>query len=438
MNNSSARLAAVGLACLCLGVVIGWQAADVRDSAIVAPSPVTDPSGASAPATAATTSTPLPSNTTTETTIEYPRSLFVDATAASSGDGRAPERPVQTVDRALELAAPGDTIFLAPGRYPAIKVRNVSGLTLTPWPDRQGVVLVSDDDYSRTAAVLIEDSSDIVVRDLALQTSLWGVMIRASESVLIEGLSVSDIGQEAIHVKSNSYDVIIRGNTVRSTGRRAGGPGEFGFEKFGEGIYIGTGGEIDNPDTTSRILIEANDISFTTAEAIDIKPFVQDVQIRRNLIHDISTNTSGAVVVGVGNDLYADPRVVIAENLIWNITTQTTFTDGNAIRLSAAATISANVIFNTQHHAVLADEGFVNPDSRLVVISNNLAFETSDPAFESWAGTNAADVLLDANIFEPTGIDDPLGPDGLPSPALIALRDELASLASDLTQLGSS
>ena len=59
-----------------------------------------------------------------------------------------------------------------------------------------------------------------------------GVMADGTVGSTIERLTVSHIGDEAIHLRDNSTDNVVSGNTVSDTGHRK--------PQFGEGIYIGT------------------------------------------------------------------------------------------------------------------------------------------------------------------------------------------------------
>ncbi len=97
-----------------------------------------------------------------------------------------------------------------------------------------------------------------------------GVMVDRSNFVTIELLQISEIGDEAIHLRQGSSDNVVRGNVIRATGLRN--------DKFGEGIYVGSAesnwnkyGVGGGPDLSDRNLIEGNDIAETTAEAVDIK-----------------------------------------------------------------------------------------------------------------------------------------------------------------------
>jgi hypothetical protein len=96
-----------------------------------------------------------------------------------------------------------------------------------------------------------------------------GVMADGAEHVVIDGLTVEQIGDEAIHLRKFSTDNVVRNNTVRETGKRR--------DRFGEGIYIGTAEsnwcEISDckPDNSDRNMVQGNKITAVTAEPVDIK-----------------------------------------------------------------------------------------------------------------------------------------------------------------------
>ena len=80
---------------------------------------------------------------------------------------------------------------------------------------------------------------------------------------------MTDIGDEAIHLRNFSTDNVVSDNEISRTGLRR--------EKFGEGVYIGTAVSnwctISNcrPDRSDRNVVVGNRIDTTTAEAVDIK-----------------------------------------------------------------------------------------------------------------------------------------------------------------------
>src|SRR5690606_31856777 len=95
-----------------------------------------------------------------------------------------------------------------------------------------------------------------------------GVMADRTGDTVIQGLTVHDIGDEAIHLRDFSSGNVVQYCTIYATGLRR--------EKFGEGVYLGTaesnwatvsGGRMDRSDHNT---VRGNVIR-ATAEAIDIK-----------------------------------------------------------------------------------------------------------------------------------------------------------------------
>lgn len=86
---------------------------------------------------------------------------------------------------------------------------------------------------------------------------------------VVQGLTVHDIGDEAIHLRANSTDNVVLNNTISKTGLRR--------DKFGEGVYIGSA--VSNwctvndcqPDRSDRNVVKGNKMSQTTSEAVDVK-----------------------------------------------------------------------------------------------------------------------------------------------------------------------
>ncbi len=198
--------------------------------------------------------------------------------------------------------------------------------------------------------------------------------MEASNNVDIIGVLIDDVGQEGIRVTERSAHVSITGSTIRNTGQRQGNhsSGE-PFSLFGEGIYLGSGNNVN--DEVHHIEIRNNRISRTTSEAIDIKQPVHNVTVANNTISDIRTATSGAVVLHVQKNWSAsNPNITIANNTISNVTTTSPYRDGVGILLGSSATVSGNTITDTQHYAIrIDDDGSQGGNIRAEIRNNTLS-----------------------------------------------------------------
>jgi hypothetical protein len=174
------------------------------------------------------------------------------------------------LQRALDAAAPGQLVRLADGRYEGNFVATTQAGADAPIRlcGGRGAVLDGgevDGDYT----LHLSGAQHWQLSGFTVTGGQKGVMVDAGVGNRIQDLLVTSMGDEAIHLRTNSTDNIVAGNTIRDTGLRRA--------KFGEGVYIGSAEsnwcDISDcePDRSDRNLIEGNDIAETTAESVDIK-----------------------------------------------------------------------------------------------------------------------------------------------------------------------
>ena len=181
-----------------------------------------------------------------------------------------------SVSNAAELievlagAGPGDVIRLADGRYEGTFVASTSGTPDAPiWlcGSRDAVL---DAGGIRGGYVLhLDGATHWRLVGFSVSNGQKGVMADGTVGSVIQDLSVSGIGDEAVHLRRHSTDNLVIGNEISDTGNRR--------DKFGEGVYIGTA--VSNwctitdclPDRSDRNVIAQNTIRDTTSEAVDIK-----------------------------------------------------------------------------------------------------------------------------------------------------------------------
>jgi hypothetical protein len=191
---------------------------------------------------------------------------------------------------ALAAAQPGDVIRLADGTYEGSFVAEASGEPDSPIHLCGDDAAVLDGGGTDDGTVLhLDGAAHWVLLGFTVQNGQKGVMADGTVGSVIGGLTVRQIGDEAIHLRATSTDNRIVGNTISDTGLRKA--------EFGEGIYIGTAEsnwcDITDcePDRSDGNEIVGNAISGTTAEAVDIKEGTSS-----GLLHD---NTfDGAAMTG--------------------------------------------------------------------------------------------------------------------------------------------
>jgi hypothetical protein len=135
---------------------------------------------------------------------------------------------------ALGNAAPGQVICLADGIYNGNFVITNSGSETSP------IIL-------RGSSAAILEGSGVTVEGYGLhldnvqywqlegftvQNSQKGIILDSSHHTILDGLTVKDVGDEAVHFRTHSTYNRIQNSTISNTGLREPG--------FGEGVYIGS------------------------------------------------------------------------------------------------------------------------------------------------------------------------------------------------------
>jgi hypothetical protein len=195
--------------------------------------------------------------------------------------------------QALLAAVPGTTIVLAPGIYAGNFEAARSGTAARPITlcGPRGAVL--DGGSTGTGYALhLRNANWWRVGGFTVRDAQKGVVTDDSDHVLIDGLYVHDIGDEAIHLRDfSSYDTVTR-TVVRDTGR------EDSF--YGEGIYVGSAHSNwcrysgCQPDGSDHDTIAGNDIAQTTAENVDVKEGTADGIISGNRFNGAGMDASAA------------------------------------------------------------------------------------------------------------------------------------------------
>jgi hypothetical protein len=133
----------------------------------------------------------------------------------------------------------------------------------------------------------------------SLVNSQKGVMLDGASYDVLDGLSVSQIGDEGIHLRTNSHNDLVRGVTVHDTGLRVAG--------YGEGVYVGSA--TNNwckftaclPDRSDHNAVVSSSFWANGAEAVDIKEGTTGTVLTGS-IFDGTGSTALSWVDAKGND----------------------------------------------------------------------------------------------------------------------------------------
>lgn len=209
---------------------------------------------------------------------------------------------------ALDDARPGAAIELAPGEYVGRFTITVSGT-----PDQPIRLCGTEDSVldgggtSKGYVLHLENVSNWMLSGFSVRNGQKGVMADATTDSVFHDLVISQIGDEALHLRRFSTGNLVTGNTISDTGLRK--------PKFGEGIYIGTAEsnwcDISDcgPDRSDGNTIENNVVSATTAESVDIKEGTSSGVLRGNSFDGAGIVEADSWVDVKGNDWVIESNI---------------------------------------------------------------------------------------------------------------------------------
>jgi hypothetical protein len=171
---------------------------------------------------------------------------------------------------ALDSAKPGTSVHLADGTYAGAFVARTSGTAAEPIElcGDSGAVL-SGGPVDGGYTLHLDGADHWRVLGFSIRGGQKGLMADGVTGDLVDGISVSHVGDEGIHLRDDSTDNVVQRSTVRDTGLRK--------PQYGEGIYIGTAQsnwcDVSSckPDRSDHNVVRDNDVAQTTAESVDIK-----------------------------------------------------------------------------------------------------------------------------------------------------------------------
>ncbi len=194
---------------------------------------------------------------------------------------------------ALSSAKPGDEIVMADGVYKGnFVIPNDANGTIDRKITLKGSRnAIMDGATIYTGYVLHLKASYWIIKGFSIRNGLKGVMTDEANHNVIDGISVSIIGEEGIHFRRFSTHNILQNAEVNNTGLKT--------PDYGEGVYVGTAvsnwakssnGVEDKCD--SNMIINNSIGPNCTAECIDVKEGSTGGIIRGNKFN--STGITGA------------------------------------------------------------------------------------------------------------------------------------------------
>ena len=198
---------------------------------------------------------------------------------------------VKCILNAMRTAQPGDEIVIEPGTYVALEKDNTNGGSSLFFSEQDGTVNApiiirakdplnppilkgSEGRYDGYIMRILGDYWQI--KNLILEDGSKGLVLDNANNVIIENITVRDIGEEGIHLRDGSSNNLVTGCNIFNTGVKKPG--------FGEGLYIGSDRSQHvatyNPDCNNNIIENCIIGPNVTAEAVDVKEGTLNTIIR--------------------------------------------------------------------------------------------------------------------------------------------------------------
>ncbi|HEY0239319.1 MAG TPA: NosD domain-containing protein [Friedmanniella sp.] len=200
---------------------------------------------------------------------------------------------------ALGAAKAGTVIWMKPGTYSVpwgmpIAARGTASQPVWVCGPRSAVV--DGPGVTGNGGFRVDGSSYLRIAGMTVRDSQKGISVMHSDHVAVADVLVEHIGEEAIHLKMNTVDSVVVGNTIQDTG--------LSTPTYGEGVYVGTAkGNWCKyngcaADASNRNAVVSNHISRTGSEPIDLKEGAVDGTVWGNTL-DGGTMKVGETLISV-------------------------------------------------------------------------------------------------------------------------------------------
>lgn len=255
----------------------------------------------------------------------------------------------------LAIAKPGDSIVLKDGVYNGkfVVPATQSGTSKNPITLIGSSKAVLDAGSTQTGYVLSLQANYWRIKGITITNGLKGIITDNASFNLIDGVKVTQIGEEAIHFRRFSKHNIIQNSEVTHTGVKT--------PDYGEAIYIGsavsnwskyTNGEPDRCDSNKVINNKLG--PYVAAECIDIKEGTTGGIIRGNVFE--AQGITGANSADSWIDVKGNSYLI--ENNTGNNTPPSVLKDGYQINCAVKGWGSYNVFKNNTCNVNASGFGF--------------------------------------------------------------------------------
>jgi parallel beta-helix repeat protein len=274
---------------------------------------------------------------------------------------------------ALASATPGSVLLLAPGTYSGHFTATTAATAAAPLTLCGNRSAVIDGGALGSGYALHLDGAQYwSLIGFSVTGAQKGILLDNSSNNTLSNLSVTSVGDEAVHLRAGSSDNLVENNTIGQTG--------LAEAKFGEGIYVGTAQSNwctisnCNPDQSDRNRLVGNTISATTAENVDIKEGTTGGQVTGNSFDGSASTEVDSLIDVKGNNWMIDSN-----------TGQNSPVDGAQVHVIVAPwgsnnTFAANSFAAATNGFAVNIVGTARDAGNVVLCDNEVVVEGSSPS----------------------------------------------------------
>lgn len=195
----------------------------------------------------------------------------------AKGSGKVVEvKSSEELKSALENAESGTTIRLADGEYNGnFELKGKSNITIEGSRNAK----INGGDTSNGYALHVQDSSNITLKGFSVTGGQKGIVFDGTNKSLIDDVSITGTGQEAVHFRKSSSHNVIQNSFIDDTGLKDPG--------YGEGVYIGSDDEKGIDPSNFNMVLGVEFGNKVRAENVDIKEHTQGGVVAYSLLNGI-------------------------------------------------------------------------------------------------------------------------------------------------------
>jgi len=189
--------------------------------------------------------------------------------------------PVLTLQEHLNKAKPGDVIEFS-GKVIGPIITTVAGTADKPITLRgvDSALIKGESTGSKKGLTIFHDN--YIIENIKIESFEKGLWIESASNVIVDNLTINDIGHEGVKIRRGSTYVTIKNTTVGNTGQTN--------PIYGQGFFVGDSSnnwlDIHTPDTSSYITFENCNSINAGSNGFDFKEGSSNIKVINSTVQN--------------------------------------------------------------------------------------------------------------------------------------------------------